>query len=100
MEAGSVGRIVDCILGLKAYHDWKQFSRGNGPWKYVKSPMVSHTKAGIHSNMPALSSSVRCLDMSAKSEKLKPMKLDDQKIEGLSSFIFYFAKVMIQTIRT
>ncbi|PKU75827.1 Kinesin-4 [Dendrobium catenatum] len=82
VEAGSVGKIVDCILGLKAYHDWKQFSRGSGAWKYVKSPMVSHAKVGIHSKMPALSSSVRYLDMSAKSEKLQPMKLDDDQRTG------------------
>ncbi|KAL0923079.1 hypothetical protein M5K25_007124 [Dendrobium thyrsiflorum] len=82
VEAGSVGKIVDCILGLKAYHDWKQFSRGNGTWKYVKSPMVSQAKVGIHSQMPALSSSVRCLDLSAKSEKPQPLKLDDQRTEG------------------
>ncbi|XP_020596644.1 kinesin-like protein KIN-14A isoform X2 [Phalaenopsis equestris] len=78
MEAGSVGRIVDCILGLKDYHDWKQFNKGNSSWKYAKSPMVSRTKAGIHSSVSAISSSVRCLDMSAKSEK----KIDDQGIQG------------------
>ncbi|KAK8963316.1 Kinesin-4 [Platanthera guangdongensis] len=87
MEAGSVGNIVDCILGLKAYHEWKQSSKSNGPWKYSKSPMVSRTRARIQSNVPALVSSARCLDMSPTSEKLQPMKLEDQMTKNKVDFL-------------
>ncbi|KAG0453490.1 hypothetical protein HPP92_024794 [Vanilla planifolia] len=81
LEAGSVGKIVDCILGLKAYHEWKQFNGGNGPWKYMKSPMVSRANSIISSNMSGKGSSVKCLDMSATSERQPTIKIVDQTSE-------------------
>ncbi|XP_057818675.1 kinesin-like protein KIN-14L isoform X2 [Cryptomeria japonica] len=41
LQPGSTTKIVDCILALKSYHEWKK-SGGNGSWKYtglLKSPM-------------------------------------------------------------
>ncbi|KAH9619025.1 hypothetical protein KSS87_012929 [Heliosperma pusillum] len=44
IEAGSAARIADCILALKSYHEWKEWSGGNGVYKHVtvKSPLVMH----------------------------------------------------------
>ncbi|ERN14562.1 hypothetical protein AMTR_s00038p00117280 [Amborella trichopoda] len=44
LEAGSTVKIVDCVLALKSYYEWKQCG-GNGSWKYVasmRSPMVEN----------------------------------------------------------
>ncbi|XP_058077418.1 kinesin-like protein KIN-14L [Magnolia sinica] len=71
LEAGSAAKIVDCILALKSYHEWKQLGSGNGSWKYARSPMVSHLAGKIHSHVAASSASDACrrLDMLATSEK-------------------------------
>ncbi|KAL0900478.1 hypothetical protein Bca101_084439 [Brassica carinata] len=47
LESGSVSKVVDCILGLKAYHECKMTSGGNGFYKHIKSPtfQLSATKA-------------------------------------------------------
>jgi len=42
LRPGSTTKIVDCILALKSYYEWKQCG-GNGSWKYagpLKSPMI------------------------------------------------------------
>ncbi|KAL0817381.1 hypothetical protein Bca101_073825 [Brassica carinata] len=46
LEAGSVSKVVDCVLGLKAYHECKMTSSGNGLYKHVKTPtfQLSATK--------------------------------------------------------
>ncbi|CAN6887765.1 unnamed protein product [Brassica oleracea] len=46
LEAGSVSKVVDCILGLKGYHECKMTSSGNGLYKHVKTPtfQLSATK--------------------------------------------------------
>ncbi|KAF8043947.1 hypothetical protein BT93_A2047 [Corymbia citriodora subsp. variegata] len=43
LEAGSAGKVVDCILGLKAYHEWKQMNSGDGLHKHMRSPLVMHS---------------------------------------------------------
>ncbi|CAO2186393.1 unnamed protein product [Urochloa humidicola] len=40
LDAGTVGKIVDCIISLKSYHEWKQSAGANGPIKYMKSPLA------------------------------------------------------------
>ncbi|KAJ8437059.1 hypothetical protein Cgig2_025906 [Carnegiea gigantea] len=46
-EAGSAARVADCILALKSYHEWKEWSGGTGVYKHVtaKSPLVLHSAA-------------------------------------------------------
>ncbi|XP_057779696.1 kinesin-like protein KIN-14I [Salvia miltiorrhiza] len=36
-QGGKSSRIVNCIMALKSYHDWKQ-SGGNGVWKFSGNP--------------------------------------------------------------
>ncbi|XP_031397592.1 kinesin-like protein KIN-14L isoform X1 [Punica granatum] len=72
LEAGSSAKLVDCILGLKAYHENKQLANsGNGRCKHLRSPLVKHSAGRIHSWAPAPSSSDSCrrLEMSTASEK-------------------------------
>ncbi|KAK9664355.1 hypothetical protein RND81_14G035900 [Saponaria officinalis] len=35
LQAGSAARIVDCILALKSYHEWKESSGGHGVYKHA-----------------------------------------------------------------
>lgn len=85
MDVGSTAKVVDCILALKSYYEWKQFSGGNGCYKYIKSPMVMHS--GSRSNLQGLSSlnSCRRIDMSVACEKQPFMDGETQNLEGLFS---------------
>ncbi|RCV23383.1 hypothetical protein SETIT_5G001800v2 [Setaria italica] len=40
LDAGTVAKIVDCVISLKSYHEWKQAGGANGPIKYMKSPLA------------------------------------------------------------
>ncbi|MQL74811.1 hypothetical protein Taro_007181 [Colocasia esculenta] len=42
LESGSTTKIVDCILSLKSFHEWKMYNGGIGPCKFVKSPAISN----------------------------------------------------------
>ncbi|KAF6151080.1 hypothetical protein GIB67_042415, partial [Kingdonia uniflora] len=83
VEAGSTGKIVDCILALKSYHEWKQWSIGmNGCVKPSKSPMGQRSTNRIQSRV-APESPVkpgRHLDMSVVTEN---GKLDDAVVGAL-----------------
>ncbi|KAL2923557.1 Kinesin-like protein KIN-14L [Bienertia sinuspersici] len=72
-EAGSAARIADCILALKSYHEWKEWSGGNGVYKHVtaKSPLVLQSAAKSFSRSLSTISAEPCrrLDMSVADEK-------------------------------
>lgn len=42
IQGGKSGRVVDCVLAMKSYGEWKQMG-GNGSWKYGGNlkPLVS-----------------------------------------------------------
>ncbi|XP_073154118.1 kinesin-like protein KIN-14L [Henckelia pumila] len=63
-ERGSSTKVVDCILALKDYHEWKQMTGGNGLYKPPRSPLVMHS-TGIHARSPGMFTydSSRRLDM-------------------------------------
>ncbi|KAK4801563.1 hypothetical protein SAY86_022050 [Trapa natans] len=49
LEARKSARVVDCILGLKAYHERKQAAVcGDGLLKQTRSPTAMHFASGIH----------------------------------------------------
>ncbi|XP_066317034.1 kinesin-like protein KIN-14A isoform X1 [Miscanthus floridulus] len=62
LDAGTVGKIVDCVISLKSYHEWKQAGGANGPIKYMKSPLAVRS-SHIQSENVALgpSPSQKCL---------------------------------------
>ncbi|KAG6640944.1 hypothetical protein CIPAW_09G039400 [Carya illinoinensis] len=88
LEAGSVSKVVDCILALKSYHEWKQMGSGNGSYRSAKSPLVKHSASRMntgnfgHASTAISSDSSRRLDMSAACEKQPPVEGDNQKLEG------------------
>ncbi|EXC18225.1 hypothetical protein L484_003410 [Morus notabilis] len=86
LEAGSVAKVVDCVLGLKSYHEWKKMSCGNGFHKYAKSPLAMHSANRMHSRASAAipSDSCRRLDLSATCDRQTqaPCTGDNKKLEG------------------
>ncbi|KAJ6408270.1 hypothetical protein OIU84_011561 [Salix udensis] len=81
LEAGSGTNVVDCILALKSYHEYKQMNP-NGFYKPARSPMVIHS-ATRNNSQPISSDSCRRLDMSAACEKEPPSNSQLKKIEDL-----------------
>ncbi|XP_010527345.1 PREDICTED: kinesin-like protein KIN-14G isoform X2 [Tarenaya hassleriana] len=76
LESGSVAKVVDCILGLKAYQEWKLTSNGNGSYKHIKTPTAQYSATKI------LSTSSKHLDRSSVRDKTgftdsKSNKLED-----------------------
>ncbi|KAL0383527.1 UNVERIFIED_CONTAM: Kinesin-like protein KIN-14L [Sesamum calycinum] len=84
LEEGSASKVVDCLLALKAYHEWKQMTGGSGIFKPPRSPLVVHSAGRIHARSPGLvlCDSSRQLDMSGGSKKPFPSVSDIRKLEG------------------
>lgn len=91
LEAGSAAKVVDCILALKSYHEWKQMGGGNGYYKHVRSPMVVHSANRVNSTASAANPSDSCrrLDMSVT----PPLDGEARKLEDL--IVSVFAECMV-----
>ncbi|KAH9679389.1 kinesin-like protein KIN-14L [Citrus sinensis] len=84
LEAGSAAKIVDCILSLKSYHEWKQMNCENGFYKPAKTPLVLQSASRpSRASTVITSGSSRDLDMSALSEKQLPVNGENLKLEDL-----------------
>lgn len=83
MEEGSSTKVVDCILALKDYHEWKQMTGGIGVYKPPRSPLIVNSAGRICPRTPGLTShkSSRRLDMFGSSNKPTPSE-NDSKVEG------------------
>ncbi|KAL8167486.1 hypothetical protein V2J09_008985, partial [Rumex salicifolius] len=71
-QSGSVCRVVDCILSLKAYQELKEYYRGSGILpKLLKSPMVLHSASKKFSGISNANhaSPCRCLELSTVVDK-------------------------------
>ncbi|XP_052173203.1 kinesin-like protein KIN-14L isoform X2 [Diospyros lotus] len=88
LEVGSSAKVVDCVLALKAYYDWKQASGGNGVFKPPRSPLVIHSTSRIHSRASGGISSGPCrqLDMSTACNKLH-VDSETQKAEDIVNLL-------------
>ncbi|GFP92203.1 kinesin-4 [Phtheirospermum japonicum] len=76
LEVGSSTKVVDCILALKDYHEWKQMTGGNGFYKPPRSPIVVHSSGRINGR-----DSARQLDMSRGNKPMMPSESDIRKLE-------------------
>ncbi|KAI4325638.1 hypothetical protein MLD38_031020 [Melastoma candidum] len=75
LDAGSASRVVDCVLGMKAYHEWKQMSNSSANQKCLKSPLIMRLASKINSQNSTTSSEDSCrrlLDMSDACDKQQP----------------------------
>lgn len=75
LESGSVSKVVDCVLGLKAYHECKMSSSGNGFYKHVKTPTFQLSSSATKVLPVSASKTSRHLDRNdsadGESDKLK-----------------------------
>ncbi|XP_019187557.1 PREDICTED: kinesin-like protein KIN-14L isoform X2 [Ipomoea nil] len=85
IEAGSSTKVVDCILALKAYNEWRQLTGGNGIYKPPRSPLAISSVGRINARAPVVvnSDSRRRLDMSVGSQKELTAEVDAKNLEGL-----------------
>ncbi|GMP28527.1 hypothetical protein CsSME_00004030 [Camellia sinensis var. sinensis] len=85
LEVGSSAKVVDCILALGGYHDWKQLSGGNGFFKPPRSPLVMHSANRVHSRASEAIFLDTCqqLDMSKACDDIPLTESGVQKLEDL-----------------
>ncbi|GMP86785.1 hypothetical protein CsSME_00039432 [Camellia sinensis var. sinensis] len=85
LEVGSSAKVVDCILALRGYHDWKQLSGGNGFFKPPRSPLLMHSANRVHSRASEAIFSDTCqqLDMSKACDDIPLTESGVQKLEDL-----------------
>ncbi|KAM3234571.1 kinesin-like protein KIN-14L [Capsicum annuum] len=85
IEAGSSTKVVDCILELKAYHEWKQMTGGVGCYKPLRSPLLTPSIGRIQeqTHVTIISDSHRRLEMSASFPKQSPTDEEIKKLEGM-----------------
>ncbi|KAM3338360.1 kinesin-like protein KIN-14L [Capsicum galapagoense] len=85
IEAGSSTKVVDCILELKAYHEWKQMTGGFGCYKPLRSPLLTPSIGRIQeqTHVTIISDSHRRLEMSASFPKQSPTDEEIKKLEGM-----------------
>ncbi|PHU11499.1 Kinesin-4 [Capsicum chinense] len=85
IEAGSSTKVVDCILELKAYHEWKQMTGGVGCYKPLRSPLLTPSRGRIQeqTHVTINSDSHRRLEMSASFPKQSPTDEEIKKLEGM-----------------
>ncbi|PHT96912.1 hypothetical protein BC332_34164 [Capsicum chinense] len=83
IEAGSSTKVVDCILELKAYHEWKQMTGGVGCYKPLRSPLLTPSRGRIQeqTHVTINSDSHRRLEMSASFPKQSPTDEEIKKLE-------------------
>lgn len=84
LKEGSSSKVVDCILALKAYHEWKQLTGGNGQFKLPRSPLVVHSASRSHVQTTGTVSynSRRQLDMLSGSDESTPSADEMKCLEG------------------
>ncbi|KAL3533752.1 hypothetical protein ACH5RR_007273 [Cinchona calisaya] len=85
IEEGSSTKVVDCILDLKAYQEWKQMNGSNGFNKPPRSPFMVHSscRPNTRSQGTLNSNSCRKLDVSANCDKQSPAASENQKFQEL-----------------
>ncbi|KAF3332866.1 kinesin-4 [Carex littledalei] len=81
LDTASVSRLVDCILSLKSYHEWKRGAEINGSLKSIKSPLfkLSLTRAQIHMTPSGSFVQRSRLNLTSDTES-KPCKAKDEVV--------------------
>ncbi|KAJ3686942.1 hypothetical protein LUZ61_016106 [Rhynchospora tenuis] len=83
LDTGSVTRIVDCILALKSYQEWKERIDYDGSLKCIKSPLFKLSISRAQCQMTPSGSFVqrRRLDLPSGTERKKPSESENKKTE-------------------
>ncbi|MFS7940864.1 putative minus-end-directed kinesin ATPase [Helianthus anomalus] len=108
-KGGSSGKVVDCILCLKGYHEWRQ-SGGVGVWKYGGTVRITSFPKGSPSSLIGSESADESLDESESSqfEELleylhlsSEVALEESKVLTALTFLFdHFAIGLLQAYLT
>ncbi|XP_022039587.1 kinesin-like protein KIN-14F isoform X2 [Helianthus annuus] len=108
-KGGSSGKVVDCILCLKGYHEWRQ-SGGVGVWKYGGTVRITSFPKGSPSSLIGSESADESLDESESSqfEELleylhlsSEVALEESKALTALTFLFdHFAIGLLQAYLT
>ncbi|KAL5546337.1 hypothetical protein UlMin_006024 [Ulmus minor] len=96
LDAGSTAKVVDCVLALKALHEWKQISSRNGFHKFAKSPLVKQSGNRMQSK-PIPSDSYRRLDMSTACDRQPPFNGETKKLEE-EALVGSIAKLLAESM--
>lgn len=85
LDVGSVGKIVDCVISLKSYQEWKQGGGANGPLKYMKSPLAPRSASQVQSENVACgsSTSLKRPDLTETDGERQPSQTVGPNMEGL-----------------
>lgn len=84
LDAGTVGKIVDCVISLKSYHEWKQAGGANGPNKYMKSPLaVRYSQIQSENVASGPSPSLKRLDLTEVDADTQTFQNLDPNMKGL-----------------
>lgn len=85
LDAGSVGKIVDCVNSLKSYQERKKCSGTYGPVKYMKSPLAPRSAIHVQSENVTLGSSTpqKCLDLTEIDTEGQSFQNVGPNMEGL-----------------
>uniref|UniRef100_A0A0D9Y5Y6 Kinesin-like protein n=1 Tax=Oryza glumipatula TaxID=40148 RepID=A0A0D9Y5Y6_9ORYZ len=71
IDAGSVGKIVDCVISLKSYHEWRQRGGSYGHLKHLKSPLATRAEVYVSrgDNVQGLSKAALGYNQAVKENK-------------------------------
>ncbi|KAG6405227.1 hypothetical protein SASPL_132813 [Salvia splendens] len=104
-KGGSSGKVVDCILCLKGYYEWKQ-SGGIGVWKYGGTVRITSLVKESPSSVVSSESADESIDDSESSQYEQLMELlhlstdshEDSRAANILTFIFdHFALGLLQS---
>lgn len=105
LQGGSSGKVVDCILCLKGYYEWKQ-SGGIGVWKYGGTVRIMSLVKESPSSVVSSESADESIDDSESSQYEQLMELlhlstdshEDSRAANILTFIFdHFALGLLQS---
>lgn len=104
-KGGSSSKVVDCILCLKGYHEWKQ-SGGIGVWRYGGTVRITSSPKELQSSLVGNESADESLDDSESSQYEQLMEflqfsteisLEESKAANVLTFIFdHFSLGLLQ----
>ncbi|KAL2495938.1 Kinesin KP1 [Forsythia ovata] len=108
-KGGSSSKVVDCILCLKGYHEWKQ-SGGTGVWRYGGTVRITSFPKELPSSLVGSESADESLDDSESSQYEQLMEflqlstevsLEESKAANVLTFIFdHFSLGLLQAFLT
>lgn len=85
IDAGSVGKIVDCVISLKSYHEWRQRGGSYGHLKHLKSPLATRSASHVQSEYvcSGSSSTPKRLDLVETDTERQPNQNVGPNCQGL-----------------